>query len=55
MRPVTPDGLPIVAQADGAFVVTGHSMLGITLGPATGEAAADLILSGGASDRKSVV
>ena len=46
LRPLTPDGLPMIGQlteAPGVFVATGHSMLGMTLGPATGEALADLI------------
>jgi D-amino-acid dehydrogenase len=49
MRPLAPDGLPVIGRLPAltnAFVVTGHSMLGITLGPATGELAADLITTG---------
>jgi D-amino-acid dehydrogenase len=43
LRPLTPDGLPVigrVARAPGVWVASGHSMLGVTLGPATGEALA---------------
>jgi D-amino-acid dehydrogenase len=43
LRPLTPDGLPVIgrlAQAPGVYVAAGHSMLGMTLGPATGEALA---------------
>jgi D-amino-acid dehydrogenase len=48
-RPLTPDGLPILDRVDpftNLYVATGHSMLGITLGPASGKALADFILSG---------
>jgi D-amino-acid dehydrogenase len=45
LRPLAPDGLPIVGEArPGLFVATGHAMLGITLAPATGEALAPLVL-----------
>jgi D-amino-acid dehydrogenase len=43
LRPLTPDGLPVIGpvrQAHGIWVASGHSMLGVTLGPATGEALA---------------
>ena len=49
LRPCTPDGLPVVGPLpgwDGVFAATGHAMLGLTFGPATGEALADLILTG---------
>lgn len=39
-RPMTPDGLPIlgaVPGTDNAYVATGHGMLGVTLGPVSGE------------------
>jgi len=48
-RPLTPDGLPILDQVppfDNLFVATGHSMLGITLAPASGQALADYVLTG---------
>ena len=50
-RPVTEDGLPLIAPvhgADGAYVATGHSVWGILNAPATGEAMAELILDGAA-------
>src|SRR5438094_776876 len=43
VRPLRPAGLPVVGpvrQAHGIWVASGHSMLGVTLGPATGEALA---------------
>lgn len=43
LRPLTPDGLPVIGPVPGApgvWVASGHSMLGVTLGPATGEALA---------------
>jgi len=49
MRPVAPDGLPVIGRApnyDNVYLATGHAMLGVTLGPATAAAAADLVLSG---------
>jgi D-amino-acid dehydrogenase len=49
MRPVTPDGLPVIGALRGwpnVFVASGHQMLGITLAPATGEALARQILTG---------
>jgi D-amino-acid dehydrogenase len=38
MRPLSPDGLPIIGRVPGAgnlFAATGHQMLGVTLAPAT--------------------
>jgi D-amino-acid dehydrogenase len=49
MRPLTPDGVPALGRAPGLenlFVATGHSMLGVTLAPATGKAMAELICDG---------
>jgi len=49
MRPVTPDGLPVIGRApnfDNVYVATGHAMLGVTLGPATAAAVADFVLAG---------
>jgi len=40
LRPCTPDGIPYVGPVpgqSGLFVATGHAMLGLTLGPATGK------------------
>jgi D-amino-acid dehydrogenase len=49
LRPVTPDGLPVVGPVpglDGLFVANGHAMLGLTLGPVTGLLLAQWILEG---------
>lgn len=49
MRPMTPDGLPIIGRLhpwDNVFIASGHAMLGMTLGPATGRAVADMITTG---------
>jgi D-amino-acid dehydrogenase len=48
MRPITPDGLPILGALPGrdtVYVASGHQMLGMTLGPSTGKALAGLILN----------
>jgi glycine/D-amino acid oxidase-like deaminating enzyme len=48
-RPLTPDGLPILDSVhpfENLFIATGHSMLGITLAPASGKALAGYVLSG---------
>lgn len=40
LRPCTPDGLPYLgrtAAAENLIIATGHSMMGISLGPVTGE------------------
>ena len=45
-RPSTPDSLPLIGPAGprpGLLLATGHGMLGITLGPATGMAVAELV------------
>jgi D-amino-acid dehydrogenase len=52
MRPLTPDGLPIIGPVpgwDNLFVATGHSMLGVTLAPVTGLAIAELVTTGSSS------
>lgn len=49
MRPITPDGLPVlglVPNSANVYVATGHGMLGVTLAPASGVAIADLMHSG---------
>ncbi len=49
LRPCTPDGMPFVGPVpgqDGLFVATGHAMLGLTLGPVTGQIIADQVLEG---------
>jgi D-amino-acid dehydrogenase len=48
-RPMTPDGLPIIGMfpsLTNAWVATGHGMLGVTLGPATGRALAEAMGTG---------
>lgn len=47
MRPLTPDGLPVLGRLPGlenVWVSGGHQMLGITLAPASGKALAAAIL-----------
>jgi D-amino-acid dehydrogenase len=49
LRPCTPDGLPVVGPVPGhkgVVIATGHAMMGLTLGPATGQAVADYVLEG---------
>jgi glycine/D-amino acid oxidase-like deaminating enzyme len=48
-RPLLPDTLPVIDRLPGhanAFVSTGHGMLGVTLGPASGRAVAEFIRTG---------
>ncbi len=54
LRPMASDGLPIVGPLPGAervVAATGHGMLGVTLGPATGDIVADWVLEGGTDPR----
>lgn len=47
MRPTTPDDLPLIGAVPGLehlYVATGHGMLGVTLGLATGAAMVPLVL-----------
>ena len=49
LRPVSADGLPIIGALPGmpgVWIATGHGMLGLTLGPVTGERVARGILTG---------
>jgi D-amino-acid dehydrogenase len=49
LRPLTPDGLPILGRLpgyDNVFVATGHGMLGITLAPSTALVMAQLLRTG---------
>ena len=53
LRPMAPDGLPVIGWLPGArnlAVATGHGMLGLTMAAATAEAAADLVTTGIAPD-----
>lgn len=48
-RPITADGLPVIGRIprfQNLYVASGHHMIGLTLGPATGEALAKLMLEG---------
>lgn len=52
LRPMTPDGLPVIGRIPGAgnlWIATGHGMLGLTQGPVTGKMIAELITTGEAS------
>ncbi len=46
MRPVTPDGVPIIGRSTrwrNVTIAAGHSMIGLTLGPGTGRIVAQLV------------
>lgn len=46
LRPVTPDGIPIIGYSPNhtnLILATGHAMLGLSLGPGTGQVVAELI------------
>ena len=48
LRPCSPDGLPYIGRAkaiNNLIVATGHAMLGLSLGPATGRIVSDLVAS----------
>lgn len=46
LRPCSPDGLPYIGElsSDKVVVATGHSMMGLSLGPVTGELVKDIAL-----------
>ncbi len=49
LRPCTPDGLPCIGAVpdlQNVTVATGHSMLGLSLGPVTGKLVSDLVTNG---------
>jgi D-amino-acid dehydrogenase len=49
MRPLLPDGLPVIGIApgyDNLYLASGHAMLGVTLAPVTAHAIADLVVDG---------
>jgi D-amino-acid dehydrogenase len=53
LRPMTPDGLPVIGRLKGfrnLAVASGHAMLGLTLAPATGESVAELLTTGRAPE-----
>jgi D-amino-acid dehydrogenase len=46
LRPTTPDGLPIIGRSTryrNLILATGHAMLGLSLGPGTGQVVSDLV------------
>jgi D-amino-acid dehydrogenase len=46
LRPCSPDGLPYLGFAphqDNLIIATGHSMMGLSLAPVTGQLVADLV------------
>lgn len=52
LRPCIADGLPVVGPVPGcrgAYVATGHAMLGLTLGPVTGMLVSEYVLDGAPS------
>jgi D-amino-acid dehydrogenase len=52
MRPMTPDGLPVIGRLgtwENAYVSSGHAMLGLTLAPTSALALSRLILRGESS------
>ncbi|MBI2477825.1 MAG: FAD-dependent oxidoreductase [Planctomycetia bacterium] len=49
LRPMTPDGLPIIGRVphiQNVWIATGHGMLGVTQGPITGKLVAEWISEG---------
>ena len=47
-RPCTPDGMPYIDQSDkykNLFVATGHGMMGMSLGPATGKMVSEIFIN----------
>lgn len=42
-RPCSPDGLPYIGKLGNLVVATGHGMMGISLGPATGKLVKELV------------
>jgi D-amino-acid dehydrogenase len=46
LRPTTPDGMPIIGRSpryQNLILATGHAMLGLSLGPGTGQLVAELV------------
>jgi D-amino-acid dehydrogenase len=46
LRPTTPDGMPIIGRSPryrNLIFATGHAMLGLSLGPGTGQVVAEII------------
>lgn len=50
---MAPDGIPVIGLLNGysnLSVATGHAMLGLTLGPSTGDVIGELMTTGKAPD-----
>ena len=46
LRPTTPDGVPMIGRSEkykNLIVAAGHAMLGLSLGPGTGQVVSDLV------------
>ena len=46
LRPCSPDGLPFIGRSrrfENLVIATGHGMMGVSLGPATGRVVCDLL------------
>jgi D-amino-acid dehydrogenase len=46
LRPTTPDGMPIIGRSPryrNLILATGHAMLGLSLGPGTGQVVAEIV------------
>jgi D-amino-acid dehydrogenase len=53
LRPMAPDGIPVIGLLNGycnLTVATGHAMLGVTLGPSTGEVLSEILVDGRVPD-----
>lgn len=49
MRPLTPDGLPVIGKlpkTNNVFIASGHQMVGVKLAPSTGRVLSELIVDG---------
>jgi D-amino-acid dehydrogenase len=49
MRPMTPDGLPVIGRLPGltnVYVTSGHGMMGVTLAPASARSLTEVIVDG---------
>ncbi|MGJ8657474.1 MAG: NAD(P)/FAD-dependent oxidoreductase [Akkermansiaceae bacterium] len=58
LRPCTPDGLPYIGKMpdhDNVIVATGHAMMGLSLGPITGQLVARMLDRSGTPDKKLAV
>jgi D-amino-acid dehydrogenase len=46
LRPVTPDGVPIISRSsrwENVTIATGHAMIGLSIGPGTGRLVSELV------------